>query len=114
MSEPLASWRDPWIGSAEPRVIGDVEQRRAQAFAVVLAVDCEKFVLRRLPKRSRLAMFRLAMSRQDDPSLASVCSPGLERHIAIPNERPQIVADRRTVGNERARQFGQRRRSREA
>ena len=40
--------------------------------------------------------------------------PRLKREIAIPNERPQIVADRRTVGNERARQFGQRRRAAEA
>src|SRR5580704_9143747 len=57
MSEPLASWRDLPIGSAEPRVIGDVEQRRAETFASLPPVDSEEFVLRRLPKRPRLAMF---------------------------------------------------------
>jgi hypothetical protein len=75
---------------------------------VVVAIDCEKFVVRRLPERPSLAMFRLAASGQDDPPLASILHPRLKRDIAIPNERPQIVADRRTVGNERASQFGQR------
>jgi hypothetical protein len=114
MSEPLASWRDPPIGSAEPRVIGDAEQGRAQAFAVVLAIDCEKFVLRRLPKRPRLAVFQLALRGQDDPPFASILRPRLEREIAISNERPQIVSNRRAVGNERAGQFSKRRRSAEA
>src|SRR3984957_15313413 len=114
MSEPLASWRRPRLTPAEPRVISDIEQRRAQTLAVVLAVDCEKFILGRLPKRPSFAMFRLAVTCQDDPPLASVLSPGLKRDITIPNERPQVVADRRTIGNERARQLGQRRRGAEA
>ena len=54
MSEPGASWRGP-IGSAEPQVIGDVEQRRAQAFAPLPPMDCEKLVLGRLPKLASLA-----------------------------------------------------------
>jgi hypothetical protein len=56
----------------------------------------------------------LALRGQDDPPLASILGVALQRNIAIPNERPQIVADRRTVGNERARQFGERRRGAEA
>ena len=99
---------------AEPRVIGDVEQRRAEAFAVVLAVDDKKFVLRRLPEGAGLAIFEFALRGQNDPPYASILRPRLKREIAVANERPQVVADRRAIGNERARQFGQRRRSREA
>ena len=95
---------------AEPRVIGDVEQRRAEAFALVLAVDDEKFVLRRLPEGAGLAIFEFALRGQDDPPFASILRPRLKREIAVANERPQVVADRRAIGNERARQFGQRRR----
>ena len=104
----------PPLGPAEPRVIGDAEQGGAQTFAMVLAIDGEKFVLRRLPKRPRLAIFQLALSGQDDPPFASILRPRLKREIAISDERPQIVADRRAVGNERARQFSKRRRAREA
>ena len=87
-------------------VIGDVEQRRAEAFAAVLAVDGEKFVLRRLPESPGLAIFEFALRGQSDPPFASILRPRLERKIAVPNERPQVVADRRAIGNERARQFG--------
>src|SRR6202050_5451285 len=109
MSEPLASRRSPPLSPAEPRVIGDVEQRRAQAFAVVLAVDGKKFVLRRLPESPSLALFRLAASGQDDPSFATILGPRLQSDIAVAREGPQIVADRRPVENERACQFGKRR-----
>src|SRR5580698_8696828 len=112
MPEPLASWRDPPIASAKPLVIGDLEQRSAKAFASLPAMHGEKFVLRSLPKRPRLAVLRLAARGQDDPPLAPIVWPRLERDKAVPYERPQVVANRRAIRHERACQFGERRRPR--
>jgi hypothetical protein len=60
---------------AEPWVIGDVEQRRAQAFASILAMDRKKFILSRPPKLPSLALFRMAASGQVDPPFASIPRP---------------------------------------
>ena len=73
-------------------------------------MDREKLALSRMPERPGLAVLRVAAGSKDDPPLAPILRPRLELDIAVARKRPQIVAHRRTVGNERARQFGERRR----
>ena len=75
-------------GSAEPCVIGDVEERCAEAFASLPAMDREKLVLGRLPKLPSLALLCSALRGQKDPAFAAILGPRLERDIAVPQERP--------------------------